>query len=234
MRKQLDFRARRGFIGGGYSGEFFDLIGARPYVEPFRIPGFANFERGIDEYLDKSPLRHDLPNEFTMRAVGRDESGDTNQSRISKQPGHLADPADVLLAIGRGKSQIRAEPVAHVVAIEQVSMFAEVEQLPFEFGCDCGFTGGGKAGQPKDATTMAVPQFPLRHGNFAMTPIDIVAFLKGVRRTARVIVSHDNAASGNLQSINNNESAGRDNFGMGVKGNRAAGMQGEFSHFVTG
>ena len=42
---------------------------------------------------------------------------------------HLGDAADVLDAVGVGEAEVAVEPVAHVVAVEQVGVAAERVQL---------------------------------------------------------------------------------------------------------
>ena len=90
-------------------------------------------------------LGHNFAHQFAVRAVRRNERGDADHAGIGEELGHFADAADVFRAVLRRKAQVRAEPMADVVAIEDIDVPAEVEQFAFEFGGDGGFAGPGKS-----------------------------------------------------------------------------------------
>ena len=47
--------------------------------------------------------------------------------------------------------EVGAKAVADFVAVEHISVLAEVEQFAFQFGGDGGFAGAGKPGEPDHA-----------------------------------------------------------------------------------
>ena len=78
--------------------------------------------------------------------------------------------------------------MADVVAIEHVSLPAQVEKLPLQFGGDGGLAGAGQAGHPDDVTAVAIAQLTLLRRDLAPAPIDIVALGIGVVSPARIII----------------------------------------------
>ena len=70
---------------------------------------------------------------------------------VGKQLGHFADAPDVFRAVLGRETEVGAKAVADVVAVEDVGVAAQVEQLALQFGGDGGLAGTGQAGQPDDA-----------------------------------------------------------------------------------
>lgn len=58
---------------------------------------------------------------FSDLAERRNETGDANQSSVSKQLGHLGDTADVLLAVLGREAQVLVQAVTDVVSVQGVT-----------------------------------------------------------------------------------------------------------------
>ncbi len=89
-------------------------------------------ERRVDEDLDELAVGDHAAREPALGSERRDERRDDDQARIDHEPGDLADAADVLDAIGGGEAEILVQPMADVVAVEQVRAHAERVQLALD------------------------------------------------------------------------------------------------------
>ncbi len=104
-------------------------------------------------------------------------------------------------------------------------MPAQVEKFTLQIGGNGRFAGSRQPRQPDDTAGVAVAQTALGAGDFAVAPINIVALVKAVRRTARIVVLGHNPAAGNLESVNYNKSACSDNVRMDVERDRPFGVE---------
>src|SRR3546814_9263607 len=92
---------------------------------------------------------------FTFNTKRRDERGQHDQPRIGHQLGDFAYATNVLDSVGVGKAQILAEPVAHVVAVEQEAVLAErVQPLLDQIG-DRRLARPRQTGEPQQMRTKA-------------------------------------------------------------------------------
>src|SRR5947208_2506111 len=78
-----------------------------------------------------------------------------------EQVGHFADPAYILLSVIRRESQIRAKPMADIIAVEQTSVFAKVKQFALQLGRNRGLARGRQTCQPHHASVVTVTKLPL-------------------------------------------------------------------------
>lgn len=75
---------------------------------------------------------------FTHPAVGRDEAGNAHQPSISKKPGHLRNPSNVLFTILWAKSQVFVQPLADIVSIQSIARDAVTNQVLLQCHAHCG------------------------------------------------------------------------------------------------
>ena len=66
-----------------------------------------------------------------MCAERRNKSGHHDQARVGHQAGDLGNPADIFHTVGIGKAKIPVQPMANIVAIEQVGVFSLGVELLF-------------------------------------------------------------------------------------------------------
>src|SRR5690606_29211921 len=86
-------------VGGAHAGEVLDFARPRLAVEAFRVPRLADLQGRVDVDLVEVPAVA-LADAVAVGAVGRDEGGDDDHAGLGEERGHLADPADVLGAVG--------------------------------------------------------------------------------------------------------------------------------------
>ena len=80
---------------------------------------------------------------------GENEGCDHDQAGIGHQAGHLAHTADVFYPVGIGKAQILVQPVAHIVAIQQIGVTVHPCELLFHKIRNGGFARPGQARHPQ-------------------------------------------------------------------------------------
>src|SRR3954447_20731097 len=80
---------------------------------------------------------------------------------------------------------------------------------------------------------MAVAERALLGGDFALAPINVFALVQRVSGAARVIIGHNDAAAAHIETVHNYETSGRHNFTDGIKRNRAARVEREFTDFMA-
>ena len=89
-----------------------------------------------------------------MRALGaerRDERHEHDQPGVDHQLRDFGDAADVLDAVGVGEAEVLVQPVADVVAVEQVGVTAERVQPLLDQVGDRRLARAGQAGEPQHA-----------------------------------------------------------------------------------
>jgi len=72
-------------------------------VEPFRVTSFAYFYRGIHEDFDEVSLFHGPADPVSIDPIRADKRGDCHYARVTEEPGHGADPPDILFPVLGGK-----------------------------------------------------------------------------------------------------------------------------------
>src|SRR5262249_7863212 len=125
-------------------------------------------------------------------AIWTDEAGDRDQPGVGEELGDLADAADVLLAIFSREAEAEAlrrsfgiaasleqrlrgggEAEADVVAVQDVSGVAVVDQDLFERHGDRALAGAGQAGEPERATLLFQLLAAFGTGYRAVVPRDL-------------------------------------------------------------
>lgn len=74
-------------------------------------------------------------------SVWTDETGEAHDAAIGEQFGHLADSADILLAVLWGKAEVLVEAVSDVVSIQAVCRDALRHEVLLQGEGDGRFTG---------------------------------------------------------------------------------------------
>lgn len=143
------------------------------------------------------------------------------------------DAADVFFAILRGEGEVGAEAVANVVAIQDIRLFAHVEEFALQFGGDGRFAGAGEPSEPDDSGGVAVAAGAMLGGDFAVTPENIIAAMGAVTGAFGITIAGDNAAASDFKAVHNNKATGRDDFGMGIKGNGSFRAESEFGDLIA-
>ena len=91
-----------------------------------------------------------FPHELSVRHIRGDETRDRNAAAVREQLRHLADPPDVLGAVGRAEAEVLVEAEADVVAVEPVRgqrVWGPQERL-LEGDGDGRLAGRGEACEP--------------------------------------------------------------------------------------
>src|SRR5882762_11055401 len=97
LRVDHELRGHRLLVGIRHAGELGDLPGQRPAIQPFGITADALVERGFHVHFDK---RADvLAYLVSDRAIGRDRGGDHRHPIPREELRHVADAADVGVAV---------------------------------------------------------------------------------------------------------------------------------------
>jgi hypothetical protein len=118
-----------------------DVAGPGLGVEPLGVSLFAHSQIGGAVNLKKVARRDQGAGAGAIGAERRDEGGEGDHTGIEEQLGHFTDPADVLDAVVVGEAKVVAEPMADVVAVEQVGGQAPAEQLPVHRIGECALAG---------------------------------------------------------------------------------------------
>ena len=89
---------------------------------------------------------------------------------------HLGDSANVFRTIRFGKTEIRTQAMAHIVAIENVGSCPHHVQTFFQGVGNGGFPGSGQPGKPENHATVTIQCFPTFPGNGGVMPYHVTAF----------------------------------------------------------
>ena len=73
----------------------------------------------------------DLFSQLSVTAIRTDETGDRDQSGISKEFGDLCDAADILSPIVLSETQITVESVTDVIPVQNISNLVLVDEFSF-------------------------------------------------------------------------------------------------------
>ena len=110
----------------------------------------------------KSPGRVDRASDaVAVLAVRRDERREHDRAGVDEQLRDLADPADVLGPVLGREAEVAVEPVADVVAVEDVGEAAVGEQPVLDGVGERALAGAGEAGEPDDRAAVAPVRFAL-------------------------------------------------------------------------
>lgn len=166
-------------IGRGDAGELLDLAGARLFVQPFDVALLADLQGCLAVDLQEASGHDEFANPLTVSAERGDEGGHDDHTRLDEQLGYLADAADVLSAILIRETEVAAETVADVVAVENEGPAAPlVEPLLHRVG-QRRLARAGKAGEPHDDALVAVQLLAHLAVDAGVVPDDMGAFLAG-------------------------------------------------------
>ena len=105
-------------------------------VEALRIAALALLDRGVDEHLDEPQSGRVVhgTGAVAARPVRADHRHESDDAGIGEQPGDLADPADVLVAVLGGEPEIAVDAEPQVVTVEEVRRLPGRDQQPFDLG----------------------------------------------------------------------------------------------------
>ena len=141
---------RRGLVGIVDAGEAGDLAGPRLGVEALGVALLALLDGRVDEDLDERDAVRVVRGAGPVAAgpVRADERDDGHDAGVGEQPGDLAGPADVLVAVGGGEAEVGVEAVAQVVPVEPVGRASRGHQQPLERDGHGRLARARQAGQP--------------------------------------------------------------------------------------
>src|SRR5713226_617420 len=193
--RQLDVRPEGRFVRRGNPGEFLDLVGAGFRVQAFGVALLADFDRRVHIDFDEFARRYHRAHQVAVRAVGRNERGDDDDARVGEQFGQFADATDVFLAVFGRETEVGTKAVPNVVAVEHISVPAQIEQFALQLDGNGGLARTGQAGEPDDAAAVAVAGGALPRGDLPVTPINVMALVQRVGRAPGIIFPHNDAAA---------------------------------------
>jgi hypothetical protein len=124
-------------------------------------------------HLDEFAGRHQIPRQLAIGAKRRDEGRHHDQSGIDEQLRHLGDAADVFHPIGIAEAEIAVEPMAHVVAVEQIGVAAAGVERAFERIGQRRFAGPTQTGKPDHAGPLVLQLCTLGLGYLGLVPGEI-------------------------------------------------------------
>src|SRR6056297_2887133 len=225
-----NFRIFRRLVGRIDAGEVADDAGPGLGVQPLGVSRFAHVQRGVDVDLDELAVFHQLAHHRAVGAKRRDERGQHHQAGVGHQACNLADASNVFDPIVVAEAQIPVQPVAHVVAVQQVAVVASLEKRLFKRVGYSRFAGAGESGEPE-------------HGRFLRLLLGARALIDGLRMPSDVagligqLVGHgayDHAgADGQVADpVEQDEGAGGGIGIVGVERQRTTGADAAVSNFV--
>jgi len=171
----------RGFVGGGDAGELGDLPGTGFFVEALCVAIFTDFDGSIAIDFDEVAMLDHAAHALAVGTAGGDEGGQHNHTRLHEQLGHFADAADVFLAVCGRETEVAAQAVAHVVAIQHEGATTLLVQGFFDGMGKRGFARTGQSGKPYDCAAMAVLCLTARTGDGGVVPDNVRGKVQGNR-----------------------------------------------------
>src|SRR3954468_23870249 len=90
-------------------------------LRAFRYRPFGSPLAGVEASVHMNFMENavgGLPRPFAIGAVGRDERGHDQHTRLAEQGRYFADPPDVFCTLLRREAEVGAEAVPHVVAVQ--------------------------------------------------------------------------------------------------------------------
>ena len=151
-----DFRVFGFFIGRIDASEVFEFAAASLFVESLGIASFGLGQRGIHENFDEFTLGDEVAGHAPFGAKRGDERHHHDEPSIDHQAHDFRHPADVFHTVGIGETQIAAESVPDVVAIEDVGMLSGREQALFQKVGDGRLARTGNPRKPDGAGLLAL------------------------------------------------------------------------------
>ncbi len=123
--------------------------------------------------------------------------------------------------------------MTNIVAIQNISLSSQLEQLAFEFVGNRGFACAGEARQPNNASRMAIPRFPLLGGNLAAAPVEVLTLVMGTVAAARIVVVRDNSTATHVVAVYYHKPAGRGHVAMDIKCHRTLCLNDELGDLMA-
>src|SRR5215472_10535749 len=206
-RVDADLGMLRRLVRGVDAGEVLELPAAGLAIEPLDVAAFGHGERRVDEHLEELPRLEQGAGHAPLGAERRDERYQYDEPRIDHEARDLRHAADVLDAILRGEPQILVETVAHVVAVEEVSMAAERRQLLLDAIRDGRLAGAREPREPQHAGPLPfLPRTQLLV-DVERLPVDVLRAAQrevdqaGANRAVADAVDEDEAAQGAIVRV---------------------------------
>lgn len=168
-------RVGRCLVGRGNAGEVLDDPLAGLLIKTFHVALLAHLDGCIAEDLQKFIRVDQIAHQLPIRFERRDERGKYDDAGFQKQFGDVPDAANVLRAVMIGKSEIAAQTVAHVIAIQHEGAAAQFVQLIFHGMRQRGLARAGQAGEPEDYTLVVVLGLAMFAGDGGVVPDGVAA-----------------------------------------------------------
>src|SRR6185437_10459546 len=194
-------------------------------IQPLRIAFHANFERRIDVDFDEFALAHQFARHAPLRSEGRDKRNKHDQSGIYEQLCRLANPANVFHAIDVCEAEIAIEPVADIVAVEQIGVSAFGEERAFDQVRNGGFARSRKTGEPEHDGPL-----PLLAG--ARLLADVARLPMDIGRPPEAEIDHSRADGRVGESVDQDEAAGVPVVVIGIECDRVRCREIGVAHLV--
>ena len=150
---------------------------------------------------------------------------------FGEQLGDFGDAAHVLFAIGSGHAEIGAHARADIFAVEHEHLDVPLEQLALERLRERGLAAARHAGQPDNRAAMAVPQVALAARDLRDVCVD-ARVGDDIRRGKALGNLDDDAAAGDVESVDEHEPAQRRHPLEQIDGDGAARVDDDFGGVV--
>ena len=138
------------------AGEVLQFAATRLAVQPLHVARLGDRERRVHVHLEELALAEQRTRHAALGAERRDERHQHDQAGVGHQLRHLGDATDVLDSIGVGEAEVAVQAVAHVVAVEQVGVSPERQQLLLDQVRDRRLAGAREAGEPQHRGPLAL------------------------------------------------------------------------------
>ena len=132
------------------------FAGPRLPVEPLGVALFAYGQRCIEMHFDELAGPQQVADHGAVAGEGGDEAGNDDQAGIDEDLAQFADAPDVLDTVGVAEAEVFVEPVANVVAVQQVAAVALGEEALFEGAGQGGFAGSAAVGEPDNERALGI------------------------------------------------------------------------------
>jgi hypothetical protein len=109
-----------------------------------------------------------------LGAERRNEGGQHDEAGVDHQLRHFGHAADVFHAIGFGEAEVLVQPVAHVVAVEQVGVASQRVQALFDLIRQRRLAGARQAGEPQHAGPLPLHFAARRLVHIHVLHVDVV------------------------------------------------------------
>src|SRR5690606_15567754 len=131
------------------AGKARHLSRPHPGVQTFRIAAFTLRNVALHVDLEERAGGKACPHGSACRARRGDERAQDEVAMLEGDASRLTCAADVLGAVPVAESEVTAQPVAELVAIEQERLTAALEQPTLEQACDRRLAGARQTGEPE-------------------------------------------------------------------------------------